>query len=211
MDKETITRRFANHKATFTDYGNIKILDFKKPNSCEDRIRFMFEEDYCRLHISGSFGELIATNYNNMTYEKFNDFTKDVWYLKSKVNCHSEPFYYYDEDSIKEDLIKLINESNECSCLEDILSDYRPDWDCDSTDEELLEELLDEILSGFSEETGIGPEGQQIFVEYITRFYFDYSEIGKRSTGILDLYVTAFKLAQEDLEKQRLAKTSDND
>lgn len=28
-------QKFKDHKATFTDYGNIKILDFKKPNSTE--------------------------------------------------------------------------------------------------------------------------------------------------------------------------------
>ena len=45
MDKKKVIERFKNHKATFTDYGNIKILDFKKPGSIEYRIRFLFEED----------------------------------------------------------------------------------------------------------------------------------------------------------------------
>ena len=39
-------KNFENHVATLTDYGNIKILDFKNPESNESRIRFIFEEDY---------------------------------------------------------------------------------------------------------------------------------------------------------------------
>lgn len=53
MNLEKQKENFKNHRATFKDLGNIKILDFKKPNSTEYRIRFLFEEDYCRLHISG--------------------------------------------------------------------------------------------------------------------------------------------------------------
>lgn len=84
MDLKKQKEHFKNHIAKFTDYGNIKILDFKNPNSSEYRIRFLFEEDYCRLHISGDLGELIATNYSNMTYEKFSGFVNDVDYFKEK-------------------------------------------------------------------------------------------------------------------------------
>lgn len=52
MNLEKQKENFKNHRATFKDLGNIKILDFKKPNSTEYRIRFLFEEDYrrrCRL------------------------------------------------------------------------------------------------------------------------------------------------------------------
>lgn len=84
MEKKKVIERFKNHKATFTDYGNIKILDFKKPGSIEYRIRFLFEEDYFRIHISGDLGELIASNYNNMIYEEFSDFVNDIGYFKQK-------------------------------------------------------------------------------------------------------------------------------
>ena len=35
IDLEIQKKYFENHVATFTDYGNIKILDFKNPNSNE--------------------------------------------------------------------------------------------------------------------------------------------------------------------------------
>ena len=101
IDLEREKENFKEHKATLTDYGNIKILDFKNPNSSHYRIRFIFEEDYCRLHISGDLGELIATNYNNMTYEGFKDFVHNTGYFEEKINTHNRPIYYWDEDEAK--------------------------------------------------------------------------------------------------------------
>ncbi len=76
MDIEKQKEHFKNHIATFSDYGNIKILDFKNPKTCHYRIRFLFEEDFYRLHISGDLGELIASNYNNMCYRRRRLFQK---------------------------------------------------------------------------------------------------------------------------------------
>lgn len=71
IDLKVQKKQFVNHVAKFTDYGNIRIVDFKNPDSNEYRIRFLFEEDYCRLHISGDLGDLIASNYHNMTFKGF--------------------------------------------------------------------------------------------------------------------------------------------
>lgn len=49
---EAQKEHFKNHVAKFTDYGNIKILDFKNPDSIVYQIRFIFEEDRCKLHIA---------------------------------------------------------------------------------------------------------------------------------------------------------------
>lgn len=199
MDIERAKKCFANHKAKLTDYGNIKILDFKNPNSSEYRIRFLFEEDYCRLHISGDLGELIATNYNNMAYDKFGDFVRDTGYFEQKIDCHSRPLYSYDEEAVKEDVLELIKEEYE---FEEFIENYRNEHYCLSSesDEEVLEDFFDDVFSDFSDETGISPEGRKVLAEYINDTYAIYSEnIGKRSTEILDWYMLAFKLAQKDL------------
>lgn len=86
LEKEK--KNFQNHVATFTDYENIKILDFKRPDSNEYRIRFLFEEDYCRLHISGDLGHLTASNYCNMRFGTFEEhFTGNVGYFNGKIDC----------------------------------------------------------------------------------------------------------------------------
>ena len=71
FDIERQKEHFKNHVATLTDMDNIKVLDFKNPDSNEYRIRFLFEEDYCILHISGDLGALTATNVRNMTFDRF--------------------------------------------------------------------------------------------------------------------------------------------
>ena len=110
MNLEKQKENFKNHRATFKDLGNIKILDFKKPNSTEYRIRFLFEEDYCRLHISGDLGELIAMNYRNMCWNQFDDFVNDIDYFQEKILCHSRPFFVYDQEQAEEDITKYIEE-----------------------------------------------------------------------------------------------------
>lgn len=196
MDLERQKENFKDHIATFADYGNIKILDFKRPNSSEYRIRFLFEEDYCRLHISGDLGELIATNYYNMTYEKFSDFVNDVGYFEQKIDCHNRKIYSYDEEDAKEDLKKYVKEYD---FLEEILNHDRYEWE---SDEDKMEEFFEEVLEDFSYDTGIGSKGYDALSKYIDDAWEISNGIGKRETGILKLYILAFKLAKEQLDNQ---------
>ena len=182
-------KRFSRHIATFQDLGCIKILDFKRPDSCEYRIRFMFEEDYYRLHISGDLGELIASNYKNMCWEGFKDYVHNPGYFEGKIICHSRRIYSYDYDLAKEK-------------LEEILKDYdfTPEYDFE-TEEELRGEKIEEILEDFDEDTGIGRSGYQILHEYDSDCWEYISNIGKEETGILDLYMLAFELAVKQLKE----------
>ena len=178
LEKEK--ENFKNHVATFTDYGNIKILDFKNPASNHYRIRFIFEEDYCRLHISGDLGHLVASNYNNMVYEKFYEhYVPDVGYFKSKVDCHDRPFVYYDDEQAKKDLEEQLSEMG----LE-------------------LEYGWQEILEDLNEDTGLGSKAYDLLRDYDPDCHEYISDIGKQSTGILHVYLMAFKLAYEQLEKK---------
>lgn len=194
IDLEKQKKHFTNHKAEFFDYGNIKILDFKNPSSSHYRIRFMFEEDYCKLHISGDLGELIATNYNNMTFEKFSDFVNDVGYFRGKINCLSRDIFYYDEYKARNDLKELIEEYE----IEEKLMLDRYDF-------ETIDDVIDDILIDFDEEHGIGNKGY----EELSKVFYDAYDVwevasnaGKESTGILDLYMLAFKLAMEQLNEK---------
>lgn len=196
IDLEIQKKHFANHVAKFTDYGNIKIVDFKRPDSCEYRIRFLFEEDYCRLHISGDLGELIATNYNNMTFRGFSDFVNNVGYFKEKIGCHNRRIYTYDSDDAKEDLKELLEELD---VMDEILQHDRFDFE---TDEDKLEEFYGVVLEDFSEDTGVGSKGYDALSEYFSDAWEFAGDIGKRPTGILDLYMLAFKLATEQLKEK---------
>ena len=63
-----------------------------------------FQESYCRLHISGDLGELIAMNYRNMCWNQFDDFVNDIDYFQEKILCHSRPFFVYDQEQSEEDI-----------------------------------------------------------------------------------------------------------
>ena len=191
MDIEKQKEHFKNHIATFSDYGNIKIIDFANPESCHYRIRFIFEEDFYRLHISGDLGELIATNYRNMCYKDFADnFMHNTEYFMAKVNCHNRPFYEYDYEKAKEDLNKRFEDY-----------DFILKFDFE-TEEELKEEKIDEILKDFDWRTGLGSKAYDILSE-IDEDCFEWIDlIGREETDILEIYMLAFELAQEQLKKQ---------
>ena len=194
MDLKKQKEHFKNHIAKFTDYGNIKILDFKNPNSSDYRIRFLFEEDYCRLHISGDLGELIATNYSNMTYEKFSDFVNDVDYFKEKIDCNNRKLYVYDEDQASEELLEMA-EKHDWLLFSDKYS-YEDD------DKERLSNIIDDILYDFDPDRGIGSKGYEELDDLECDAFEFAGDIGKQETGILDLYMLAFKLAKKQLDKQ---------
>lgn len=195
MNLEKWKECFKNHKAQFTDYGNIKILDFKEPGKSEYRIRFLFEEDYCRLHISGDLGELIATNYNNMIYEKFSDFVNDIEYFESKIDCHNRPIDMYDCDKAREELMQRATDDGDWL-------DISERYDYEDDEEIRLEYIIDDILEDFSDTTGISSNGREALSEIVPDEWEFSDDIGKMKTGILDLYMLAFKLAQEKLKNK---------
>jgi len=208
MNKEWLERQkqnFKNHKAKLMDYGNIKILDFKNPNSNEYRIRFLFEEDYCWLHITGNLGSLIACNYSNMTYEKFTDFVDSTDYFEQKIDCLERVIYYYDEEQARKDIKEYIYEHNLCDYVIEDEGVY-----C-LPDEENINDFITDVLEDFSNRNGMGPKGIDKLMEMDEYIYEDIDSFGKKETGILDLYMLAFKLAQEDLKSSECKKENRND
>lgn len=197
LTREWIEERFKKHVATFTDYGNIKILDFEEPGTNNWQIRFLFEEDYYRLHISGDLGELIACNYNNMTYERFgSDFVHDPDYFEKKIQCHSRYLYEYDYEKAKKDLLEY-------------LAEY--DWEEEmkhshETLEETRDYEIDCILDDLNNYTGLGSKAYDKLSEIDADCFEWISDIGKEESGILDIYLTAFELAQKQLKEQESKK-----
>lgn len=197
IDLEKQKEHFKNHVATFTDYGNIKILDFQEPGTSHYRIRFLFEEDYYRLHISGDLGELIAWNYNNMCYEEFSDFVYNTGYFEGKIQCHNRNIYEYDYDKAKEDLKKALEERE--------IKVEAYSW---QTEEEALEEKIEEVLEDLDNSNGLGSRGYDILSELDPDCWEYIDGIGKMETGILELYMLAFELAQEQLKEKDKGEVS---
>lgn len=185
LDLEKEKKHFENHEATFQDLGNIKILDFKEPGSSHYRIRFLFEEDYCRLHISGDLGHLIATNYNNMTYEGFHDFVHNPCYFSGKIRCMDRERFSWDYNLAVEELRNK---------FVDFGYDLNEDFD-------FIDDKINEILGDFTDCAGIGYVGYEVLCELDADCFEYVSHIGREDTGIIDLYLLAFELAQKKLNQ----------
>lgn len=198
LTREWIEQRFRKHVATFTDYGNIKILDFEEPGTNNWQIRFLFEEDYYRLHISGDLGELIAYNYNNMTYEDFGtDFVHDPRYFESKIRCCSRDLYDYDYDKAKEDLKEYLAEYDWAEEMK---------YSAYDTMEETRDYEIECILDDLNNYTGLGSKAYDRLSEIDADCFEWISDIGKEESGVLDIYLTAFELAQKQLKEQESKK-----
>lgn len=192
MDLELQKEYFKDHVATFQDFGDIKILDFQRPGSCEYRIRFLFEEDHYRLHISGDLGELIAFNINNMRYATFGDFVHNPGYFKQKICCMSREQYEYDIDKAKKDLLEQLDwydwsEENKHST-----------WSL----EERRDYEIDCILDDFYRGIGLGSKAHDRLSEIDPDCWEWIGYIGREDTGIIELYLYAFELAQKQLKSQ---------
>lgn len=195
LDMEKEKENFKDHVATFTDYGNIKILDFKNPKSSHYRIRFMFEEDYYRLHISGDLGELIAYNYNNMTYERFgSDYVHNRGYFEGKIRCCSRSIYEYDYEKAKEDLKEYLAEYDWAEEMK---------YSAYDTMEETRDYEIDCILDDLYTDTGLGSKAYERLSKIDADCFEWISEIGKEDSGVLDIYLTAFELAQKQLAESK--------
>lgn len=188
IDLENVKQRFKNHVAKFSDYGNIKVLDFGVPGCSNWRIRFIFEEDYYRLHISGDIGELIAYNCNNMTWEGFNDFVDNPEYFKEKVRTMSQDMYEYDERVAEEDLYKKLIDCE----IEYDLSMY-------NSQREAIEEIIERVMTDFDDRYGIGTRGQEILEDFDDTCWEYIKYVGRCETDWIRIYLLAFKLAKSQL------------
>lgn len=195
MNLEYQKRLFKNHVATLTDYGNIKILDFKNPDTNDYRIRFIFEEDYYRIHISGDIGELIAYKYD-MNYDKFFRFINNTGCFEPSVCCCNRPIHTYDSELAGKQIIKWLKDTDQYDV---VINDT---WASKYYDED---DFLEDVLKDFSDTSGLGERGKDILIEVDEEndIYYELSSFGlEEEPGILDLYLLAFKLATDQLKKK---------
>lgn len=202
IDLERAKHNFDKHVATFADLGNLKILDFKNPDSSDYRIRFVFEEDWYRLHISGDLGDLVAGNYSNMCWDRFEDFVHDPGYFERKVNTCSRPLYVFNEKEARKEVLERIDD-------EDFL---KQSWrSCSDSIDEIKEDVLNDIFEDFSDSDGISPNGYNVLEELDPDCWEYAYHLGRKRSGILELYLLAFELAKKQLEEnQKIHELADD-
>ena len=133
--------------------------------------------------------DLIASNYHNMTYDKFSDFVNNAGYFEEKIDCMSREVYFYDRDKAVADLKKLIEEH--------LIADELMELTYNSN----IENAIDDVLENFDDNRGISEKGYEIMDKCICDFWKEAKYIGRDRTGILELYLLAFKLATQQLQQ----------
>lgn len=69
-------------------------------------------------------------------------------------------------------------------------------------DECQVDEFIDDSLVDFDDEYGISDAGYDVLKDYYPEVWEEVADFGKISTGILDLYMLAFKLAMKQLRER---------
>ncbi len=195
FNKEQMTKNFENHVATLQDFGILKLLDFKHPDSNEFRIRFIFEEDHYKLHISGDLGSLSATNATNMTLYGFKQFVGKPDYFAQKIDCMERAKWVYDEGTAEKELLRMILHIDDERILQDIVDDQDL-----SADVEEIKSDIDYLLhEHFNERNGL----DIVAIDKLTDEYglssHDLNYVGQESTGIIETYLLAYELAAKQL------------
>ena len=96
--------------------------------------------------------------------------------------------YYYDEEQAIKDIMEYLEEE-----------EYLEEMQDGGVDIELW---VSNVLTDFAEECGIQGRGYNELSEYVYEANECVRDFGKISTGILDLYMLAFKLAMKQLRER---------
>lgn len=200
MDLELQKEMFADHVATLRDYGEIKIVDFQKPGSNYYRIRFIFEEDHDRVHISGDLGELIAYNYAGLNFRNFIDYCRrDCIFFKVRVKCSSNPLYTYDRELAEKQLLQKTKDNYTLDRIADYFDVCEP--------EDAVEPFIEKVLDGFSDTNGICEIGERMLLNIDYSAFDPIDEIGlEEGPDVFDVYLLAFKLAYKQLQEKGAVK-----
>lgn len=99
----------------------------------------------------------------------------------------------YDQEKAQNDVIEYLK-------TYDLYDEVIDDQDEFMSEEDIVEDFLEDVFSDFTEERGIGYYGYEKLSEIDSDIFEIIDDFGKKSTGILDLYMLAFKLAKEQLK-----------
>ena len=162
---------FKKHQATRTDCGPLSIITYKKSDSFENGLRYIFDNELSTLTITGDWLKAVAVNINNMgspdrlydsvyrhhldkcTYGDYK-LNFDIGYLNSKIvtKDQSNSYEFFDFDDVEES-IKHALTLNELTTFE--LS-YK--------EEHVIHTLTQAIVDMNNDRTPITPENLEYYI-----------------------------------------------
>lgn len=175
---------FKNHEAKLTDFGDIKIIDWRNKNgSSEFYIRYLFDETLCALYITGDCGSFVVRNYDNVCYEKIKDFFEDLDYFASKIKASTYGTITFDYDQAMKDAKEYL----------------QMDGDIDPKVLDNAMHELDEMI--FLEDHGFVTNGKELrFLPMIDPQYYEWlSNCGRKIDSQVELVLDGLKEAWTQL------------
>lgn len=163
---------FKNHQATRVDCGPLSIITYKKPDSFEHGLRYIFDNELSTLTITGDWLKAVAVNVNNMgspdrlydsVYEphfgvcRYGDYELDfdIGYLNSKIVTKDERYSYdgSDFDNVQKHILFVLG-------LEEV---NRYEWDVIEAD--IIDALTQTIVDMYNDRVYVCEES---FENYVT-------------------------------------------
>lgn len=149
---------FKNHQTSRIDCGALSIITYKKPDSFEHGLRYIFDNELSTLTITGDWLRAVAVNVNNMgspdrlydsAYEpnfgkyRYGDYELefDIGYLNSKIVTTDEQYSYdgSDFDNVQKHILFVLG-------LEEV---NRYEWDVIEAD--IIDALTQTIVDMYND------------------------------------------------------------
>lgn len=162
---------FKKHQATRTDCGPLSIITYKKPDSFENGLRYIFDNELSTLTITGDWLKAVAVNVNNMgspdrlydnvyrnhldkcTYGDYKlDF--DIGYLNSKIvtKDQSNSYEFFDFDEVEE------------SVKQALTLDKLTTFELSNKENHVIHTLTQTIVDMNNDRTPITPENLEYYI-----------------------------------------------
>jgi len=181
---------FPNHIATIIKYGDITVLEWRKPNTCCYAVRYVFDGD--KMYITGDIGEAVFWLTWRADVDSFNGISTS--YFMEKMKAYSENTYDYDGKEASSYLKEWKDEHIEDMCLsEDEKNEFL----------ETFDELMEDAENCSSEEEWGRECVNQKYDDFITEMDCDYWEwiysIGRTVPCRILGYIVGLQMASEQL------------
>lgn len=182
IEKEIREHWFKDHKATYTQYGDIKVLEWGKPGSGFYYVRYVFDRN--KMYVSGDLGEAVFVFTE--TVDVYIQGTYSLGYFESKLRAYHEARRDFDEEKARKRLREWLKDLKENGIK----------YDHDSM-KDLFSELTDCMTSdGWAFVVNM----HSGFISELEPDYFEWMySIGDKIPSRVHGYLMGFKMASEQL------------
>ena len=183
---------FKDHVAELKDFGDIKVLDWRKPGTINFYVRYVFDGN--RMYVSGDLGSAVFVLTWKADVHSFNDVNIEYFESKMEVGEKKEWSSYAAKDKLNE-------------WKEEIIENYEFKTDEEKEEfEDLAKNLIDAALECSSVEQWVWECVDGEYNDEISNFDVDYwewmYEIGDVISRRAYAFLTGLKMASEQLKNR---------